>query len=142
MQDSERLVAAGRRSHARPRPLALIADDEPSIRSLIHDVLDAAGFDTLTASDGVELLSLAERHRPRLIIVDVMMPRMDGYTTIARLRGQSATVAIPIIVITGRLDPTFEALSTGVGATAHVTKPFSPLALVEVARRLVEGAPA
>jgi CheY-like chemotaxis protein len=125
-----------------PRPLALVADDEPSVRGLVCEVLGHAGFETMTAEDGVELLHLAELHRPRLIVVDVMMPRMDGYTTIARLRGRPGTAAIPVIVITGRLDPAFDALSAGVGATAHLTKPFAPATLLATARRLVEDASA
>lgn len=125
-----------------PRPLALIADDEPSVRGLVAEVLDGAGFDTRAVADGVELLDLAERCRPQLVVVDVMMPRLDGYTTIARLRGRPSTAGVPVIVLTGRLDPTFGELSAGVGATAHLTKPFAPAALVEMARRVLGGCPA
>ncbi len=119
------------------RPLALIADDEPQVRRLVADILTEIGFQTVTASDGVELVELADRHRPTLIVVDVMMPRMDGYTALARLRGRQATAEIPAIVLTGRVDRTYELLSQGMGVAAHVTKPFSALELAEAARRVV-----
>lgn len=139
MQEREGRIDGGRRLVGAPRPLALVADDEPGIRSLVAEILSRAGFDTLAVGDGAELLDLVERRRPQLVVVDVMMPRMDGYTTIARLRGRPATAGVPVIVLTGRLDPTFGDLSAGIGATAHLTKPFSPAALAEMARRVVEG---
>jgi CheY-like chemotaxis protein len=124
------------------RPLALVADDHPEIRALVSDALAVAGFTTATAADGLELLDLAERLRPALIVADVMMPGLDGYSAIARLRGRPATAGIPVIVITGHLDPAYSRLSDGIGAAAHLTKPFSPLELVEVVRRVTAGAPA
>lgn len=106
---------------------------------LLTEVLDELGFQTVTAGDGVAMLELVDRHRPALIVVDIMMPLMDGYSAIARLRGQRATADVPIVVITGRTDPVYRALSEGVGVAAHLTKPFSPKELVEVVQRLVPG---
>jgi CheY-like chemotaxis protein len=101
-------IEAGGVSHrAEPRPLALVADDETEMR------------------------------RPQLIVADVMMPGMDGYTAVAHLRGQSATAGIPIIMLTGCTDPAYGQLSEGMGASAHVTKPFSPLLLGELAQEMV-----
>jgi CheY-like chemotaxis protein len=124
------------------RPLALVADDHPEIRALVADALAEAGFRAATAADGLELLDLAERLRPALIVADVMMPGLDGYSAIARLRGRPATAGIPVIVITGHHDPAYARLSEGIGAAAHVTKPFSPLELAAVVRRVVAGAAA
>jgi CheY-like chemotaxis protein len=121
----------------KPRLLALVADDEAEVRRLIGEVLAEAGFETLSARDGLELLELAARHRPQLIVADVMMPGMDGYTAVARLRGEAATVAIPVIMLTGCSDPVYGQLSQGMGASAHVTKPFSPLLLGELAQEMV-----
>jgi CheY-like chemotaxis protein len=126
--------------HAPPRPLALVADDEAEMRRLIGEILGEVGFETLSACDGVELLELATKHRPQLIVMDVMMPTMDGYTAVARLRGQTATAGIPVIMLTGCTDPAYGQLSEGMGASAHVTKPFSPLVLGELAQEMVRRA--
>lgn len=126
--------------HAPPRPLALVADDEAEVRRLIGEILGEVGFETLTARDGLELLELAARHRPQLIVMDVMMPTMDGYTAVARLRGQTATAGIPVIMLTGCSDPAYGQLSEGLGASAHVTKPFSPFVLGELAQEMVRRA--
>ena len=134
MSDSE-LGAAS--DHPDPRPLAIVADDEVEVRRLISEVLAEVGFETLSARDGFELLDLAARHRPQLIVADVMMPSMDGYTAVARLRGQPATAGIPIIMLTGCTDPAYGQLSEGMGASAHVTKPFSPILLGELAQEMV-----
>jgi len=125
------------KSSAEPRPLALVADDEAEVRQLVGEVLAEVGFEVLFARDGLELLDVATRHRPNLIVADVMMPSMDGYTAVARLRGQPATAAIPIIMLTGCADPAYRQLSEGIGASAHVTKPFSPLLLGELAQEMV-----
>lgn len=128
------------RDGARARSLVLVADDEVEVRRLIGDVLGQLGFETLQARDGLEVLDLAVRHLPQLIIMDVMMPAMDGYTAVARLRGHPATAGIPVIMLTGCTDPAFGQLSEGVGASAHMTKPFSPLFLGEMAQRMVRRA--
>lgn len=122
------------------RPLALVADDEAEVRQLVGDVLVEAGFETLSARDGLELLELATRHCPELIVADVMMPKMDGYTAIARLRGHPVTATIPIIMLTGCTDPAYGDLSEGMGAAAHLTKPFSPVLLGELAQAMVRRA--
>ncbi len=124
------------------RLLALIADDEDEVRRLVGEVLAEVGFDTVTARDGLELLELAARHQPHLIVADVMMPKMDGYTAVARLRGQPATARIPIIMLTGCMDPAYGQLSKGMGVDAHMSKPFSPIVLGQLAQDMVRRRPA
>jgi CheY-like chemotaxis protein len=121
-------------------PLVLVGDDEATVRDLVCEVLGAAGYRTLAASDGEEVVELALRHQPVLIAVDLMMPKMDGYTTVTRLRGHPLTAGIPVIVLTGQSNPLYRTLSRGVGATAHLTKPFSPSELLETVRRVLGGA--
>jgi CheY-like chemotaxis protein len=123
-----------------PGPLALVADDDAEVRQLVGEVLADAGFEIILARDGLELLDFATRHRPQLIVADVMMPGMDGYTAVARLRGQAATASVPVIMMTGCTDPGYEDLSEGIGASAHLTKPFSPRLLGELAREIVRRA--
>lgn len=119
------------------RPLVLIADDEESVRQLVREVLEGAGMRTLVAADGDQVMALAAEHRPSLIILDVMMPEMDGYTALTRLRGHPATREIPVIVLTGQSAPVYRELSEGIGAMAHVTKPFSPKALAATVRQIL-----
>ena len=123
-----------------PRPIALVADDEAEVRGLVGEVLADVGFEIVLARDGLELVGLATRHLPRLVVADVMMPNMDGYTAVARLRGQAATADIPVIMITGCVDPAYAELSAGMGAFAHLTKPFSPVELGELALDMVRRA--
>jgi len=122
--------------------IVLVADDEADIRDLVCEVLADAGLKTMTAADGDEVVEQAVRHRPALIIMDVMMPRMDGYTTLTRLRGQPMTKDIPVIVLTGQAEPVYRTLSAGVGAVAHLTKPFSPRQLTDAVRRALGERPA
>src|SRR5262249_11366656 len=137
VSDSESTVTS---DPADPRPLALVADDEAEVRGLVGEVLADAGFEIVLARDGLELVELATRHRPHLIVADVMMPGMGGYTAVARLRGQAGPAEIPIIMLTGCVGPGYQELSAGRGASAHLTKPFSPLLLGELARDMVRRA--
>jgi len=120
-------------------PLVLVADDEAVVRDLVCDILSDSGYRTLTAANGKEAIDLAQRHQPSLIVLDVMMPSVDGYTTMTRLRRDPGTARIPVIVITGQSSPTYQGLSEGIGATAHVTKPFSPYDLAELVGRILNG---
>ena len=120
-------------------PLVLVVDDELAVRDLVCEILADEGFRTVTAGDGDEVLPLALEHQPALILLDMMMPRMDGYTTITRLRGHPMTAIVPIIVVTGQTDPVYQGISEGVGAMAHMTKPFSAKDLVVTVRRALGG---
>ena len=122
-------------------PLVLVADDDEAVRDLVCDMLAEAGFRTLAAADGDEVAAQALAHHPAVIILDVMMPIMDGYTTLSRLRGRPETKAIPVIVLTGQSEPVYRTLSAGVGAVAHLTKPFSARQLTDTVRRAL-GSPA
>jgi CheY-like chemotaxis protein len=117
--------------------LVLVADDEEPVRELVCEVLADAGFRTMAASDGDQVTAQAVEHQPALIILDVMMPQMDGYTTLTRLRGHPMTKDIPVIVLTGQTEPVYRTLSAGVGAVAHLLKPFSPRQLTETVQRVL-----
>ncbi len=119
--------------------LVLVADDDAAVRDLVCEVLQEAGFRTLVATDGEEVTEQARAHRPALIILDVMMPNVDGYTTLTRLRSDPRTGEIPVIILTGQAEPLYRTLSAGVGAVAHLTKPFSPGHLTETVRRVLDA---
>jgi CheY-like chemotaxis protein len=125
-----------------PERVVLVADDEPDIRRLVCRVLEEAGFRTVAACDGDEVLTLALAHAPAVIVMDVGMARMDGYTALTRLRAVPPTREIPVIILTGRADIRYQAISAGVGAVAHITKPFSLRRFVETVESLAGAAKA
>ncbi|HET6696694.1 MAG TPA: response regulator [Gaiellaceae bacterium] len=113
------------------RPLVLVADDDPDILALVRFRLERDGYEVLSAPDGETALDLAMARTPDLAVLDVMMPRLDGYEVTRKLREHGPTTTIPIILLTARvqepdLERGFEA-----GADDYVTKPFSPQALGE-----------
>jgi CheY-like chemotaxis protein len=122
-------------------PLVLVGDDDPAIRELVADVLAEAGFRTARATNGEEVMELAIRQKPALIVLDVIMPKMDGYTTLTRLRGNRVTQDIPVVILTGQPGPIYQTLSFGAGATAHIVKPFSPRQLMDTVERVLAGLP-
>src|SRR5437773_9383302 len=77
----------------------LIVDDDPLIPMLLHHHLECAGYQMLTAQNGRQAIELAERERPHLIVMDVMMPEMDGLTAVRQLKKTEATKNIPVVVI-------------------------------------------
>lgn len=102
----------------------LIAEDDPNIREVLHMQLELSGFEVVEACDGLEAVELAERERPDVMLLDVMMPRMDGYEALKRLRGSYATRFIPIIMLTAK--DTREDKMSGFrdGANDYIVKPF------------------
>jgi two-component system, OmpR family, phosphate regulon response regulator PhoB len=122
-------------------PLVLVADDEPALRDVLCEVLNAAGYRTQIAADGAEVIERVRSERPDLILLDVMMPQMDGYTALSRLNGAPLTSRAPVIVLTGRPEPIYGTLSAGVGAVTHLTKPITPADLVEAVRQALTRSP-
>jgi two-component system, OmpR family, response regulator AdeR len=122
-----------------PNPLALVVDDDMAVRDLVCTILEKAGYRTVAASDGDQVVDLALAHVPDVIVMDLKMERVDGYTTLTRLQGHAGTQAIPVIMLTGQSEHRYKALSAGVGAVAHMIKPFSRRQLVELVQRTVAG---
>ncbi|MBQ7737565.1 MAG: response regulator transcription factor [Oscillospiraceae bacterium] len=102
----------------------LICDDEPDIRSALRIYLTGEGMDVLEAGTGAEALELIAEHTVHLVLMDVMMPGMDGMTATARLREQSN---VPVIMITAKSEDGDKILGLTVGADDYITKPFNPL---------------
>ena len=116
-------------SSADVRPVVLVADDDPDILALVRFRLERDGYEVLSAPDGETALDLALARTPDLALLDVMMPRLDGYEVTRRLRRHGPTTAIPIILLTARVQEPDVALGIEAGADDYVTKPFSPQAL-------------
>ena len=114
----------------------LIVDDDPFIRKLIATTLeDVAGFELAEAGDGAEALELAAKLAPRLIFLDVDMPRLDGIAACRQLRAAPGTRAATIVMLTAANADEMEQRASAAGADVFLTKPFSPLDLL----RLVDG---
>ena len=117
----------------------LLVDDEPEIIEICRDYLKAAGFDVVTAKDGALGLSAARREKPDLIVLDLMMPEMDGLDLCRNIRRDSN---VPIIMLTARVEETDKLIGLEIGADDYMTKPFSPrelVARVKVVLRRVSG---
>ncbi|HEU5001321.1 MAG TPA: response regulator transcription factor [Actinomycetota bacterium] len=125
-----------------PAGLILVVEDEPSIASLLTLYLTDSGFEVVTAGDGLQALERAEALRPALVILDVMLPGIDGLEVCRRLRATNRT---PIIMLTARDQEVDRIVGLELGADDYVTKPFSPRELVArvkaVLRRVAERPP-
>ena len=101
----------------------LVADDEASIRRILETRLKMVGYEVITAADGEEALEAFQKHNPDLIILDVMMPKMDGYGVTREVRRNSD---VPIIILTALGDVSERITGLELGADDYVVKPFSP----------------
>jgi DNA-binding response OmpR family regulator len=108
------------------QPVILAADDDPDIRELVAFRLERAGYTVLQAADGEEALALALEHTPDLAVLDVMMPKMDGFELVRRLRAEEATKRMPIIMLTARAQDSDVEEGFESGADDYLRKPFSP----------------
>lgn len=125
------------------RKTVLIVEDEVDIRELLEYVLEREGFGVLSAADGQIGLGLARRKGPDLILLDLMLPGLDGLEVCRQLKHDRATRAIPVIMVTAKGDEADIVLGLGLGADDYVPKPFSPKEVVArvraVLRRAAEG---
>lgn len=105
----------------------LLIDDEPSIHKIVTAYLKAEGYEYLSAMDGLDGLSAARTFKPDIIILDVMLPGMDGIEVLANLRREST---VYVIMLTARSEETDKIIGLSVGADDYLTKPFSPRELI------------
>lgn len=120
----------------------LVVDDEPGIVKIAHDYLERAGFHVISAGDGPSALRLARQEHPSLIVLDLMLPGMDGLDVTRALRQDPLTAGVPIIMLTARVEETDRLIGLELGADDYITKPFSPRELVARVRavlRRIEG---
>ena len=127
-----------------PRRRILVVDDEASVREVLSQYLELEGYLVLQAADGAEALRLAQAQPPDLVVLDLMLPGIDGIEVCRRLRAASA---VPILMLTARSDETDKLIGFAVGTDDYVTKPFSPREVVvrvqAIMRRLeATGVPA
>jgi phosphate regulon transcriptional regulator PhoB len=121
----------------RVTPKILVVDDEPDAVELVAFNLKAAGYDVVTAVEGDEALKKARMQLPDLIVLDWMLPEVDGLEVCKILRRDSATSAIPIVMLTAKAAEIDRVLGLELGADDYVTKPFSPRELVLRVKKLL-----
>lgn len=116
----------------------LIADDEPNIVISLEYLMKREGHQVVVARDGEQALALARSERPALVLLDVMMPRKNGYEVCQALRADEATAGIKVLMLTAKGRDTDLAQGLGMGADAYMTKPFSTKELAAKVRELLE----
>jgi DNA-binding response OmpR family regulator len=116
----------------------LVIDDEAPIRLLCRVNLEAEGMQVLEAADGPSGLDVARAEQPDIVLLDVMMPRLDGWRVAEQLLEDERTADIPIIFLTARAEFRDRARGLDIGGVDYVTKPFNPLELAPLVRKLLE----
>jgi two-component system alkaline phosphatase synthesis response regulator PhoP len=119
----------------------LIVDDEPNIIISLEFLMKREGFEVAVAGDGERALQAMAEQRPDLVILDVMMPRLNGFEVCQRIRAQPAWRGVPVLMLTAKGHETDLKKGLALGADAYVTKPFSTRELVAEIRRLLEARP-
>ncbi|OIP26800.1 hypothetical protein AUK22_06255 [bacterium CG2_30_54_10] len=109
----------------------LAADDEPHILRVVKDKLENAGFTVITATNGEEAVQAALREKPDLILLDVMMPKMNGFEACRKLRAEAAFANTPILLLTARGQEVDKKMGLEAGANEYISKPFSPRQLLQ-----------
>lgn len=117
----------------------LITDDDPVIIELLQVNLEFEGYDVITAADGLEAVERAARDAPDLVILDIMMPRMDGWTARAEMLKDPRTAEIPVIFLSARAQQADLRKGYESGVAAYVTKPFEPVELLDLIEQILTG---
>ena len=114
----------------------LIADDEQAVRSLVHVTLEGDDYEILEAADGLEALEVARDESPSLVLLDIMMPRLDGLEVCRQLKSDPDTSDIVVVMLTAQAQDRDRDQGLAAGADDYFTKPFSPLALLNMVERV------
>lgn len=128
LEDDVAMTAPGA-APAAARATILLVEDEDTLRRVMRDLLEQEGYTICEARDGAEALEQVDRHNPDLVLLDLNLPNVDGYTVLAQLRSRPATADLPVVVLSARGDEDNEVRVLRLGATDFLTKPFRPRAL-------------
>ncbi len=118
----------------------LVVDDSPSVRRVVGNMLKQNGWDVQLARDGVEALEMISRETPAAVLLDIEMPRMDGYELMATVRAQEQYRTLPLVVLTSRAAAKHQQRAMQLGASAYVVKPYQDEELLNILKSLVYGA--
>lgn len=114
----------------------LVCDDDPVILRLLQVNLELEGYDVLMAHHGEEAYEVAQKELPDLVILDIMMPRWDGYEACRHLKADDSTKHIPVVFLSAKAQQSDIDFGKGLGVEEYLTKPFDPNDLVDVVERL------
>ena len=117
----------------------LVIDDEPDVRWMLRLSLEREGYEVLLAEDGLRGVAMAQRQKPDAIVLDLMMPVMDGYDVLQILARDARTSHIPVVVLTAKAIPDEEEKVTELGARRFLTKPFDPMDLAAELHEILEA---
>tara|TARA_B100000965_G_C19335148_1_gene644848 strand:+ start:335 stop:712 length:378 start_codon:yes stop_codon:yes gene_type:complete len=120
----------------------LLAEDEPNIVESLTFILERSGFDVSVTTTGREALEEAQSTTPDILILDVMLPEMDGYEVLRRLRADNRTTALPVLMLTAKGQREDRETAIACGADMFITKPFVNSELIAAVQELAAGEPA
>ncbi|MBU0567668.1 response regulator [bacterium] len=115
----------------------LVVDDNVDMVDLLKSILEMEGYDVIEAFDGQEALDKSKQQQPDFILLDIMMPIMDGWETCRRLKGCRKTSQIPVTILTARVNPEDREKASRLGADDYLTKPFDPDELLNRIKKVV-----
>lgn len=124
LNERRRDSSTSRHNARTPPPLVLVVDDHEDTRFMLTTLLGRYGYDVVEAADGVEALRLIESKRPDVVLMDGSLPRLDGLTTTRRIRESSTFGSIPIILISGHIEPSYRMTAFAVGCDDFLIKPI------------------
>ena len=131
------LERSGPGAKDRTGPVVLVVDDDPAVRELVRANLELEGYSVREAASAAEGLSALEHEPPDLILLDVMMPEVDGWEMLRRVQERHGVGAIPVVMFSGKVDEQSAQEATARGAQGFVGKPFDPQQLIEHAKQLL-----
>jgi DNA-binding response OmpR family regulator len=120
-----------------PAERVLIVDDDRVIQELLRVNLELEGYEVAAASDGEEGLARFDEFHPHLVLLDIMMPKLDGWQVARRLTASEAGRGVPIVVLSARAQDADVERGSEIGVAAYVTKPFDPIRLLDLIRELL-----
>ena len=113
------------------RPLILVADDNADILELVKAVLERSGYEVVAVSDGAQALASVDERKPDLAVLDITMPGIDGLEVLRRLRADTRTSGLPVVLLSAQVQEADVDRGFATGASAYLKKPFSPRELTE-----------
>ncbi len=120
----------------------LIAEDEPSILEALSFVLQRAGWSIAAVTDGEAVMDAVRRMQPRVLVLDIMMPKRSGFEVLKQIRAENATRALPVLVLTAKGQQQDRRVATELGADSFITKPYANTEVVDSVRALLDRAAA
>ena len=126
----------------REKPRILVVEDDPAIRFLLERTLESEGYGVSAIADGTEVAKALEESNPVLVLLDLMMPGVDGFSVLEQIRADESTRQLPVLVLTALDDPSSTWKGWTAGCDYYITKPFDTEALLFIIRKLTAGAAA